>query len=119
MESFQALKDKFGLVNHDLFRYLQVRQFYLKEIKNNYEINQIVQVIIQTYMKGTSKTVSKLYKGISNLRNHSIEYIRLKWGKEVGISLLPDQWKKICTIPHTSMSLRMWREFCWKNYSFF
>lgn len=119
IESFQALKDKFGLVNHDLFRYLQVRQYYMKEIKNNDEINQIVQVVIQAYKKGTSEIVSKLYKGISNLRNHSIEYLRLKWEKEVGISLLPEQWYKICTIPHTSTSSRMWREFCWKNLTRF
>lgn len=39
MESFQTSKDKFGLVNQDLFRYLQVRQYYLKEIKDNAEIN--------------------------------------------------------------------------------
>lgn len=74
----------------------------MKEIKDNVQINQLIQIIIQTYKKGINRTISSLYKEINNSVRSKTNDVRSKWEKkEVGITLTRDQWAKICTIPHT------------------
>lgn len=74
----------------------------MKEIKDNVQINQLIQIIIQTYKKGINRTISSLYKEINNSVRSKTNNVKSKWEKkEVGITLTRDQWAKICTIPHT------------------
>lgn len=74
----------------------------MKEINDNVQINQLIQIIIQTYKKGINRTISSLYKEINNSVRSKTNDVRSKWEKkEAGITLTRDQWAKICTIPHT------------------
>ncbi len=48
------LKDNCNLGKQDFFRYLQLRQYFLKEIikhETNNEPNEIIQLIVQAYKK--------------------------------------------------------------------
>ena len=57
LKSFQALKEKYNLENQDFFRYLQVRQYFMKEVreKETAESNEII----------ITKPVNLLFQGFS------------------------------------------------------
>lgn len=50
----------------DFSRYLQLRQYFLKEIGKNsaiVESNEIIQLTVQAYSGSSKSVVSKLYQG--------------------------------------------------------
>lgn len=51
LRSFQDLKDRFALRNQDLFRYLQLRDYYNKKLKREAleENNRVIEVIVNAY----------------------------------------------------------------------
>lgn len=115
MMSFQTMKEKFGLENHDLFRYLQLRHYLSKEIiSERIPADGMVQLITRAYVNGTNKIVSGLYRRLMSARAVSTEYIKVKWEKELGIAITKEDWENICDIHASSTSSRTWREFCWK-----
>ena len=118
IQSFQFLKDAYDLEKTDFFRYLQLRHYFIQEIStcdSQTTPNNPIQLIAQTYIKGTKKIVSKLYQGMLNCRKHSTEYIKEKWEKELNTQITAEQWINICETQYTTTSSNTWREFCWKN----
>jgi len=61
MKSFQELKDNFDLNNQDLFRYLQLRDYYCKEIKGSSSnvVNPLIEIMCGAYQQKTNKILSK------------------------------------------------------------
>lgn len=50
MKSFQELKNEHNLTNQDLFRYLQLRNYYIKSIKTNEDkIHPIIKLLVKAY----------------------------------------------------------------------
>ena len=118
LQSFQTLKDKYGLEKYDFFRYLQLRQYLSKEILKNEispEINKIIQLTTCAHA-GTSKSiVSTLYRGIAEGRGLNTTYIKERWEKELKENITNQQWDNICMSAFATSSSMYWREFCWKN----
>lgn len=56
--SFQELKMIYGLENGDLFRYLQLRDYFIKEIQAGKTLNGVLDVMIRTYSGTKLKAVS-------------------------------------------------------------
>lgn len=122
LQSFQALKDTYDLENLDFFRYLQMRQYFLREIQDhdpNTNPSQLIQLFVRAYTKGIRKTVSQLYQSISGSRKHTTDYIRERWEKEMNIEITTEQWTNICMTQYTTTSSNAWREFCWKTMTRF
>ena len=51
LESFQNMRDKYDLSEHEFYRYLQLRDYYRKEIKidPSMEVNGVIQTIISIF----------------------------------------------------------------------
>ena len=80
--SFQEMKDIFGLTNADLFRYLQMRDYYIKKIKKD-EVHPLIKVFVTSYQRHTPKAISKLYLCFLESRKYSTIYVKSKWEKEM------------------------------------
>lgn len=116
-KSFQDLKGEFDLKNGDLFRYLQLRHFYDTEIRDGIsaEGNGVIEMLTGAYKQTPSKIVSKLYKSLQKRNGESTLYVKLKWERELDITLSESDWHTMCRTQQTSTSSRSWREFGWKN----
>lgn len=118
LHSFQTIREKYNLEKQDFFRYLQLRQYFLKEMgkkEANTVPNDIIQLITQTYTIGSKSVISRLYQGIVKGRGSSTNYIREKWEKEIKERISPQQWENICENMSSTTCSSYWREFCWKN----
>ena len=91
MTSFQEIKDLFGLTNTDLFRYLQMRDYYIKEIKTD-EVHPLIQVFLTSHQRHTPKEITKLYSHLLESRQHSTIYVKSKWEKETGEEIKDENW---------------------------
>ena len=51
LESFQNMKDIYSLDKREFYRYLQLRDYYKKEIEidPSTEVNGVIQIIMNTY----------------------------------------------------------------------
>lgn len=118
MQSFQDLRDKFNLEANKLFRYFQVRDYYLKEIKleEPKEQNGIIQIMINAYERRNCKVISTLYQALGTSGDNSTVYIKVKWEKELGIAITEEDWYNICTVQHSTTCSRAWRQFGWKIF---
>uniref|UniRef100_A0A3Q2ZLE5 Reverse transcriptase domain-containing protein n=2 Tax=Kryptolebias marmoratus TaxID=37003 RepID=A0A3Q2ZLE5_KRYMA len=116
-KSFQELQQEFALRTQDHFRYLQLRDFYNKEIKHKIDPNEngIVKMLIEIYKGKKHRTVSLLYKYLLENRGTNTLEIKTKWERELGILLTEDDWLNIWKTQITTSSSRIWREYCWKN----
>lgn len=116
-KSFEKVKNEFHLVNKDLFRYLQLRQFYDTQVKTKLstESNALIGMLLEAYKQLPSKIVSKLYACLQNCNSNTTLYVKLKWEEELQIELSECDWHLMCKIRHSSTSSRRWREFGWKN----
>jgi len=87
------MKEKYDLDKHEFYRYLQLRNYYRKEIKMDPsgEVNGLVQITV------------KAYKG------------KRKWESEFKIKITDEDWQNMWKLHQTSTSSRIWREFSWKN----
>jgi len=65
--------------------------------------------------ESVDRTISCLYKGLSNLKPHSTSYIKTKWEKEGGITISEVEWTTIWRYQWRCTSSQKWREFGWKN----
>lgn len=68
MQSFQYLRDKFDLERGDHFRYLQVREYYIKEIQmdKNTKQNGVIKVMIEAYEGKKGRVISALLESRGN-----------------------------------------------------
>ena len=66
----------------NLFRFLQVRDYYKKRIKKHAdEIHPMVKVIVQSYNDVIPRAVSMLYFCLMEAKNDSTLYVKAKWEK--------------------------------------
>lgn len=89
---------KYNLEKHDFFRYLQLRQYFLKEIRKNEattEPNDIIQLMVQVYTGSSISVVSELYQGITRGRGATTTYIRERWEKELNDKISSQQWENV------------------------
>ncbi|XP_054872348.1 LINE-1 retrotransposable element ORF2 protein isoform X1 [Amphiprion ocellaris] len=116
-KSFQELKQEFDLTNQDHFRYLQLRDFYDKKIKNNVNLlnNDIVKMIVEIYHSKRYRHLSSLYKHLMRRRSCNTLDVKQKWEKELSVDISEEEWFNIWRIQQSTTSSRIWREHCWKN----
>ncbi len=119
--SFQELKETFGLEKQDFFRYLQIRDHIMKEIKIDpkIELNGIIKIIVDAYHQGKSRVISAFYKALEDNRENSTLYLKNKWESELNIDISDDDWYEMCMTQCTTTSSQIWREFGWKNLTRF
>ncbi len=114
MQSFEKLRDKFGLDEREQYRYLQMRDYYEKEIKTDNE-NEVIEVFRKAYEGEKCRVISALYRSLMSCRKISSLYVKGKWEKELKEQITEEEWFNICKTQCTSISSRIWREFNWKN----
>ena len=56
--NFQELKTSYGLENRDNFRYLQLRDYFIKEIQAVKTLNGVLHVMTRTYSGTKLRAVS-------------------------------------------------------------
>ena len=117
--SFQDLKDKFELYNQDFFRYLQIRDFLNKKLKQLqlYTRNEEIIDIFKNAYKDASyqKKISKIYQTLSNLKRNNTLHMKARWESEGNLTLTTEEWDRICTQQWSATSAPSWKEFSWKN----
>lgn len=116
-KSFEKLKQEFKLENRHLYRYLQLRDFYQKEVKRNLseEIQKLILFVAKAYENTPLKIVSKLYGCLQECNGRNSLYVKSKWEQELDVILSESEWFSMCNTQQTSTSSRKWREFGWKN----
>lgn len=116
LESFQNMRVKYDLGKHEFFRYLQLRDYYRKEIKvdPSTQVNVVIQTIISIYKDTNIRMISVLYQKLTINKNTS-NYIKEKWESEFNIEISDKDWLNMWKMHQTSTNLRIWREFSWKN----
>ena len=90
LQSFEKLRDKFGLDEHEQNQYRQIRDYYEKEI------NEVINVFLKAYEGKTCKVISTLYKGLLSYRKTSSLYIKEKWELELKEQITEEEWFVIC-----------------------
>jgi len=79
-----------------------------------------VKILLSTLKASTvSKVFSKLYHCLQNHRPESTSYIRIKWEKEVNITISEEAWLETCKYQWKTTGSHQWRLFAWKNISRF
>lgn len=121
IRSFEDLKKRFALKNQDLFRYLQLREYYNKEMKRPApeEMNPVMEVMVKAYTQKISRVISRLYHSIMECQKKSTLYIKHKWEKELNVIISEEEWYHMCETQQTSTNSLTWREFNWKNLTRF
>lgn len=117
LKTFQQLKVRFNLEKQDFFRYLQLRNYFNKNIRSlEEEETNLVKIFIEA-LKGntTKKLISKIYSSLQLERGLSTLYVKLRWEKDANIKLTEEDWLNICKVQSTTSSSNLWREFTWKN----
>lgn len=90
---FQEMKQNYTLCNQDHFKYLQLRDFYEREVKPNVNLDK---------------------NGIIRRGNTTL-YVKQKWEKDLGVNISEDEWLHIWITQQSTASSSTWREYCWKN----
>ena len=117
IKSFLKLRREYELEQQDFYMYLQIRDYFNKEIKPDLpgELNKVVVTLCNAYKNKYGRVISELYQGMVANRNTSTLYIKDKWGKELNEVITEDMWHDIIETQQTTSNSRMSREFCWKS----
>uniref|UniRef100_A0A3B5ADU2 Reverse transcriptase zinc-binding domain-containing protein n=1 Tax=Stegastes partitus TaxID=144197 RepID=A0A3B5ADU2_9TELE len=116
MRSFQELKDAYNLQNHDFFKYLQIRDYYIRNIQENKDkIHPIIKVFTQSYNNNIKRLVLLLYCCLMESINESTQYVKAKWEKELNVEISEQMWLDMWKTTQTTTQSHSWREFTWKN----
>lgn len=101
----------------EFYRYLQLRDYFKKEIKvdSSKEVNGVIQIIIKAYQESNIRIISASYKGLNTNEKHSTKYIKMKWEKELNVQIPEKDWHDMWRTHHSFTNSRTWREFSWKN----
>lgn len=113
--SFQELKTKYDLDNKDLFRYLQLRDYFRKEIQNIKTLNGIIDLMNKVYTGKKFREIAVIYRNLRDSEAASTLYIKEKWERELKMIITLEEWNEMCEIQYTTTNSRIWREFGWKN----
>lgn len=121
LKSFQMLREQHDFVKQDFFRFLQLRH-HIDSIFSKDDLGKlgsgkgILGVFISAYRaESGSKTISKLYKGLQELRGVNTSYIKKKWESEGNFVLTTEEWENLHQKQWKSTNSLSWREFNWKN----
>uniref|UniRef100_A0A3Q3A4Q3 Reverse transcriptase domain-containing protein n=1 Tax=Kryptolebias marmoratus TaxID=37003 RepID=A0A3Q3A4Q3_KRYMA len=121
-KSFEALQKDHGLEKEDFFRYLQVRHYFNKNLKDL--LGRSGSSFMEAFLslikpRSDCKIISKLYQATQLCKQENTEYIKKKWEKEMNVIISQEGWEEICQLPWVSTGSNTWREFCWKNVTRF
>lgn len=123
IKSFQEIKDQYGLTNQDFYRYLQLRHYLEQTVRReNLDGSELglVSMFTQAYESNLGgKLISKLYRGVEDLKGNDTVYIKQKWEREANIVLSIDEWEEINEQQWKTTSSLYWREQGWKNITRF
>lgn len=114
MKSFEELKNTYELANQDLFRYLQMRDYYNKEIRTA-EVHPIIKLFVGAYDEVVPRTISALYTCLMSSEKISTLYVKNKWEKELGEDIPEEVWNGMWEAHCNTTQSKGWREFIWKN----
>lgn len=102
-----------------IYRYLQIRHYFDKNIKGYTpgNVSGITQMFIRAYNAKNypERSYSELYKYIVELRGHSTNHIKVKWERELGIVIAPEEWTNIIKTQITTTASQLWMDFSWRN----
>lgn len=89
LKGFKELQKEFRLENKDFFRYLRIRDYYVKRIKLTLseEVNTVIYIMTEAYNKKNRKIISKIYQGLQKQNGNNTGYIKAKWEKELNIEI--------------------------------
>ena len=126
-QSFETLQKDHGLGQDDFFRYLQVRHYFNKNIKEALGKDEpgFMEVFLAlTKSRTCNKIISKLQgnpnpNAIQLSKQENTEYIKRKWETEIGVKISQESWENICQLQWFSTGSNTWREFCLKNITRF
>ena len=90
------MKDIYSLDKREFYRYLQLRDYYKKEIEidPSTEVNGVIQIIMNTYKGKKIRIISALYKTLTTTK-HSTKYIKEKWESEFNTKVSDDDWQAL------------------------
>lgn len=117
LKSFQTLKRMHSLSNNDFFRFLQVRHHLNSTMLKSQKAfeNSLLKVFISAYRTDLMlKVISRLYRGLQEIKVVSTSYIKQKWDRETNSCIPEDTWIKYCELQWKISSSNTWRSFCWK-----
>ena len=114
--SFDMLKEKFLLEKQDFYRYLQVRHYVHKKVKNITQPRSgLIEIFTKAYNSNTVRIISCMYKGLLTLKKHSTLYVKTKWEKEAEMIISEEEWTTIWLYQWKCTSSQNWREFSWRS----
>lgn len=117
LKVFQDLTETYNLEKQDVFRFLQLRHYFDKNIKAVGEQgNDLIKIYTDASEGGSNrKLISRIYLSLQFERGHSTMYVKSKWETEAKMKLTEDDWLNIRNTCCTISSSDLWREFIWKN----
>lgn len=118
VHSFASLRDKYGLVQEDFYRYLQLRSYidHTCKLTNLTAVeSDFFQILKNALTMTPSKSISKLYTALSHADKNDTLYVKEKWERESGIEISEEAWSSIWSFQLSTSSSMSWREHCWKN----
>ena len=86
MQSFENLRKKYDLDKHEFFRYLQVRDYYDKEIKTD-SMSEVIKIMVQSYENKKCRVISALYQALMTGKQLSTLYLKEKWEAGFGVEV--------------------------------
>ena len=118
-KSFSQLQEKHDLPSTDLYRYLQIRNYIIRNkdweaIRKN--PNKTVQHFIDISERPTpsKKQVSLIYKKLRLDMSDNTLHIKEKWELELNTVIEDEVWENVCTGCHGGLQSQLWKEFDWK-----
>uniref|UniRef100_A0A672IS14 Reverse transcriptase zinc-binding domain-containing protein n=1 Tax=Salarias fasciatus TaxID=181472 RepID=A0A672IS14_SALFA len=106
VESFEALKSKYSLLQSHFFRYLQIRHYIPK---NRHAQNTFLEdLLIQPIPK---RFISHIYKTFGLDFNYSTDHIRKQWQNDIGEQIEEKVWTSIIKNTHRILSCNTERRF--------
>lgn len=100
--SFEQLKQNYNLTPSNFFRYLQIRDFVRKHIKDfeTERLDPTLDTIVNLH-PGSIGNVSNLYKLLLGKVDSNTDKIRQDWEDEMGISISDDRWDECLSNVHS------------------
>lgn len=118
LRDFQSLKDQYQLSKTDFFRFLQIRHHIHNYIPKRTDLFSlpVLNIFVKAYQADPGlKVISRLYKGIQEVKKWNTAYIKKKWERETNTEILNDIWYQQCVFQWRISSSNIWRCFGWKS----
>lgn len=77
------MTDIFELDNEDFFRYLQLKDNFIKEMQFSKTLNGVLETTVPTSSGTRFKAISVLYHNLRDYSAISTMYIKTEWEKEL------------------------------------